>query len=181
MREVLERKLMQVQQEELEAQGLVLVTTTADYNEPCYLLVEMDLLSAEFKVRSRYQLLYVVREVPGPHKEVQQQLAVLSTRLGPSDDYPYPELRLAGGAKDPRTGKLWIEETVGSMLALADDWRLTADNAEKRRIEVQEGSTLFEDFIIQTEQARDFIDNRSVHGPYFRKENHGYHRRKEWE
>ena len=165
-------------QEEQEAQGLVLLTEAASYDEPCYLLVEFNLLSAEFKNRSRYQLLYVVRDIPGPHKESTQQLAVLSSRLGPSEDYPYPELRIAGGVRQPSTGKMWIEETVGSMLSAADDWRAGAAEAENRRVEIEQGSTLIQDFMIQMERAQDYIDNRSIHGPYVTRENHGYHKRK---
>lgn len=164
-------------QEELEAQGLALLTTAAHLDEPCYLLVEMNLLSAEFKERSRYQLLYVVREVPGPHKEVRQELAVLSRRLGLSDDYPYPEVRIAGGFRDPANGRIYIEETVGSLIQAADDWRKSAPEYEGRMREIQEGSTLIEDFIIQMERAQDYIDNRSIHGPYVTRENHGFHKK----
>jgi len=77
-------------------------------DEPCFCLTEDDLVIN--RKRKRYRSYTVVRD---------NKLATFRQDLGDSKKFKTDPIRIMGGVKDPDTHKLYIEETVGSLLDIA--------------------------------------------------------------
>uniref|UniRef100_A0A6M3LTM4 Uncharacterized protein n=1 Tax=viral metagenome TaxID=1070528 RepID=A0A6M3LTM4_9ZZZZ len=77
-------------------------------DEPCFCLTEDDLVID--RKRRRYRSYTVVRG---------DNLATFREDLGDSRWFKTDPIRIIGGVRDPVTQKLYIEETVGSLLDIA--------------------------------------------------------------
>lgn len=81
-------------------------------DEPCFCLTEDDLVID--RKRRRYRSYTVVRG---------DRLATYREDLGASKKFKTDPIRIMGGVKDPVTHRLYIEETVGSLLDIAREIR----------------------------------------------------------
>jgi len=77
-------------------------------DEPCFCLTEDDHVIN--RKRRRYRSYTVVRG---------DKLATFRQDLGDSKKFKTDPIRIMGGVRDEFTGKLYIEETVGSLLDIA--------------------------------------------------------------
>ena len=90
---------------------LMAETLVVTMDEPCFLLVEVNLQSPGSRGWHRYQILTVVRD---------EKLANARVDLGPAKDYIAPQFRVIGGVHDEHTGKTELLHTVGELVDIAD-------------------------------------------------------------
>ena len=81
-------------------------------NEPCFLLTEMNSTPEKGKPH-RYRNTYVIRS---------DRIAKHVFDMGLSKKYKHDQFRIPGGGIDPN-GRIWIVETVASLMADADKLR----------------------------------------------------------
>lgn len=87
-------------------------TEAVSVDEPCFLLVEVNLQSGlRGQGWRRYQILTVVRD---------DKLAQARIDLGPAAEHIASQFRVLGGVHDEITGRIEIYETVGGLRDLAD-------------------------------------------------------------
>jgi hypothetical protein len=94
--------------------NILMGTTYVAEDEPCYFLAENNEPAPDSRGFRRYQTVTVMR---GDKK------AILRRDLGPAESFKTEPFQIPGGATDPVTGKVYIEETVGSLLAIANHLR----------------------------------------------------------
>lgn len=99
------------------------ITRAVSEDEPCYLLAELNLLSASRMRRHRYQVLKVVRG---------DRLVTAYVDLGLASRHKADEVTIPGGYTDENTGKGYVFSTVGELREIAD--RLRSDPV-RREIE----------------------------------------------
>ena len=94
--------------------SLVSATVTARMDEPCIRVVERNGRTPDGKRLRRFQDVWVMR-AQGP--------AVCVLDLGPARTFKCDEFQIIGGFTDPVTKRVYIEETVGSLVDAADQHR----------------------------------------------------------
>jgi len=85
-------------------------TTYIAQDEPCFLLCEMNLKSADQTKRRRYQIIYVIRD---------DKIAEYREDIGPASKID--QFRIPGGAIED--GRIHIEHTVAELKEIADIMR----------------------------------------------------------
>jgi hypothetical protein len=90
---------------------LLAETLCVTEDEPCFLLVEVNLQSPGSRGWRRYQILTVVRS---------DTLATARINLGPAKAFAAPQFRIPGGVHDEATGKIEILHSVGELREVAD-------------------------------------------------------------
>lgn len=90
---------------------LLIGTNTVFTNEPCYLLVESNEVAPDYKGWHRYQTLTVIRN---------DRKVEFRRSLGPVEQFKVPVFQIIGGATDYDNGRIYIEETVGSLIEMAN-------------------------------------------------------------
>jgi len=81
-------------------------------DEPCLNLKEEDIVNPKGK-RRRFRIFAVIRN---------DKIAEHWEDLGPSEKFRGQEqIRILGGGRDPDTGRIWIEHTVGELLEIAQE------------------------------------------------------------
>ena len=133
---------------------MLLGTDYVERAENAMCLVELPLLSPDYKSQRRYQIIYVVRN---------DSLAEYREDLGPARLFDAPPFRILGGAQDG--DRFYFEHTVAELRDMADILRGDASNFKAKMRELQESSTLIKDAIDQFEERQQIINNRSVFGP----------------
>lgn len=83
-------------------------------DEPCLLLVEMNLKAPDQKLRKRYQIIHVIRN---------DKPAEFRQDLGLAKEFKADQFRIPGGIIDEQMGRIYIEETVGRLKEMADQIR----------------------------------------------------------
>lgn len=89
-------------------------TTYVLADEPCCSLSELNEMAPDYHSIRRYQILHVVRG---------DRLAEYRKDLGLASDFRAFPFQIVGGFKDGKTGRIYIEETVGRMKEMADEMR----------------------------------------------------------
>ena len=90
-------------------------TTYIKEDEPCLSLTEQHLQSPGSRGFHRYQIIQVIRD--DKVTEYREDMGSVRKFRGKN------ELRILGGAKDPDTGRIYIEETVGRLRLMAEQLR----------------------------------------------------------
>ncbi len=90
------------------------VTRVVTEDEPCYLLAELNLISASGMRRHRYQVLKVVRS---------DRLVTAYVDLGLASLHKADEVTIPGGYVEETTGKGYVYSTVGELREIADRLR----------------------------------------------------------
>jgi len=83
------------------------------YDEPCFRLAEVNLQSPGSRGWRRYQVVYVIRN---------DRLAEYRKDLGPAKKFNANQFQIPGGGYEDN-GRMWIEETVGRLMEIADTLR----------------------------------------------------------
>ncbi|MDO8673043.1 MAG: hypothetical protein Q7O66_16670 [Dehalococcoidia bacterium] len=93
---------------------LLIGTNFVHEDEPAFSLKEMNEMAPDYRGFRRYQTIKVFRGD-----------AVVEFRkdLGSAKNFTVEEFVIPGGAQDPKTGKIYIEETVGRLMGIADHLR----------------------------------------------------------
>ena len=114
-------------------------------DEPCYFMLETDVVTSDFKALRRFRLFVVNRN---------DELAYFWQDLGPGTPDIDP-FQIIG---------LW-EETVGSCIDLSHHLHENQDTWNKKRQEITGESTLIQDFVDQLEQAHKQLKHQTHSGP----------------
>lgn len=91
--------------------NLLIGTNIVSMDEPCYFLAETNERTPDSKGVHRYQSITVIRN---------DQQVVCRRDLGPAANFDVEEFQIPGGATDPTTGRVYIEETVGRLIEIAN-------------------------------------------------------------
>ena len=83
-------------------------------DEPAINLSEENFISPITRRWHRYQIISVVRD---------DRIAEYREDMGPSRNFKEGQMRIMGGAIDPSTKKIYIEETVGSLRTYAQQMK----------------------------------------------------------
>lgn len=83
-------------------------------DEPCFSLKEVNLRTPDSKGIHRYMIVTVVRN---------DKLAEHRRDLGPASAFTMEEFVVPGGMTDPINKRIYIEETVGRLMQIADELR----------------------------------------------------------
>lgn len=94
---------------------LIVGATDLDPNEPCLGLYEMNFKTPDQHERHRYQIIMVIRQ----DKPAEFRIDLGNARKFKRAD----QFRIPGGITDEITGKIYIEETVGSLQDIANKLR----------------------------------------------------------
>ncbi len=94
---------------------LVLGATDIKYDEFCLGLYEMNFKTPDQRERHRYQIIMVIRN----DKPAECRIDLGNVKKFKNID----QFRIPGGVFDERTGKIYIEETVGSLKDYANRLR----------------------------------------------------------
>jgi len=99
------------------------VTNYVSVDEPCLNLKEEDIVNPQGK-RRRFRIFAVIRN---------DKIAEHWEDLGHSENFRgVQQIRILGGGRDPDTGRIWIEHTVGELLEIARDPRIRRKDVADR-------------------------------------------------
>jgi len=84
-------------------------------DEPCLGLYELNFKTPDQRARHRYQIIMVIRD----DKPAEYRIDLGDAKKFKNVD----QFRIPGGITDYTTGKIYIEETVGRLKAIADQLR----------------------------------------------------------
>jgi hypothetical protein len=124
-------------------------------DEKAFRLAELVLMAPDYSGFRRYQLIIVNRN---------DELAEYREDMGPAAGFTAPEFNILA---------MW-EHSVAELREMADLNR--DDYWTKRTAEIQAESTLIDDWIDQSEERREIVQNRSTFGPGYRKQRNGFDR-----
>ena len=145
---------------------MLLGTEYIEPDEYALALVELPMLSPDFKSMRRYRILYVVRN---------DNLAEYREDMGLASDFNAPPFRILGGVTEG--SKVYFEHTVGELLDMADYLRDEGPKFRQRLRDKEAESTMVQDAIDQYEERSQIIANRSSYGPTGHTQRDGFSRR----
>ena len=93
-------------------------------DEPCLGLYEVNLQSPDYRGFHRYQIINVMRG---------DKVTEMRRDMGLAKNYKINQFNIPGGAQDERTGRFYIEHTVGELIDIADYMR-THPSFDKREL-----------------------------------------------
>ena len=125
------------------------VTKYVTEDEPCYLLAELNLISASRMQRHRYQVLKVARS---------DRLVTAYVDLGLASRHKADEFTIPGGYVDESTGRGSVFSTVGELREIANRLR---DAPVRREIEPTNLGHIYRTFL---DEKRRFKTRQSTFG-----------------
>ena len=114
-------------------------------DEPCWGLFELNQQAPNGGGLRRYQIIQVIRH--------EDKIAEYRRDLGPAGSFKAEQFRIPGGGIDPETGRIWIEETVGRLMDIADTMRAQPKPDVAGPLTQKNGS-LFERYARHVEKAK---------------------------